>query len=98
MTRACVVIAAVLVACAAVPAARAAFSAPVELATAPFVPAAAADTDAAGSTSVVVAGVAGGPLLVQRPAGGAWQAGAPLPGAPPSVVGPVIDAAGDGAL
>src|SRR5919198_383142 len=46
--------------------ARATFFAPVELAAGPALLGAAADTDAAGATSVVVTGVAGGPLLVER--------------------------------
>jgi hypothetical protein len=78
--------------------ARATFFAPVELAAGPALLGAAADTDAAGATSVVVTGVAGGPLLVERTRDGVWGQGTPLPGSPPSVVGPVLDAAGNGAL
>jgi hypothetical protein len=82
---------------AAVPA-RAAFGPPVELATGPLTMGVAADTDAAGATSVVASGPAGGPLLIQRTRDGVWEPATTLPGAPQSVVGPVVDAAGDGAL
>jgi hypothetical protein len=39
-----------------------------------------------------------GPRLYERPAGGAWSAATPLPGNPRGVAGPVVDAAGKGAL
>ena len=39
-----------------------------------------------------------GPRLFERPPGGAWSAATPLPGTPAGVAGPVVDAAGNGAL
>jgi hypothetical protein len=78
--------------------ARAGFSTPVELATGPLTLGVAADTDAAGATTVVASGVPGGPLLFQRTRDGVWEPATTLPGAPRSVVGPIVDAAGDGAL
>jgi hypothetical protein len=96
MTRAGAVLAAAMLAGAALaPAARAGFAAPVELATGAF--AAAVDTDAAGTTTLVMT-TTSAPRLLERPRGGAWSAAAPLPGDPASVTGPVVDAAGDGAL
>ena len=58
----------------------------------------AADTDAAGSTTALVAGYGHGPRLFERPSGGAWSAATPLPGNPAGMAGPVVDAAGSGAL
>jgi hypothetical protein len=82
---------------AAAPAA-AAFGPPVDLATGPLTMGVVADTDAAGATTIVASGPAGGPLLIQRTRDGVWQPATTLPGTPRSVVGPVVDAAGDGAL
>ena len=58
----------------------------------------AADTDAAGSTTALVSGYGRGPRLFERPSGGAWSAATPLPGNPAGMAGPVVDAAGTGAL
>jgi hypothetical protein len=79
------------------PPASASFSAPVELAAAQFSVAAAAATDAAGQTTAVVTG-AGAPRLLERPAGAPWPAPARLPGDPRGMKGPVVAAAGQGAL
>jgi hypothetical protein len=78
--------------------ARASFSTPVELAAGPLTLGVAADTDAAGATTVVASGPPGGPLLIERTRDGVWEPATTLPGAPRSVVGPVVDAAGNGAL
>ena len=80
------------------PPAGAAFTAPVELATGSFGLAVVADADAAGSTTAVVSGGGHGPRLFERPAAGAWSAPTSLPGKPAGVKGPVLDAAGQGAL
>jgi hypothetical protein len=79
------------------PPAGASFSAPVQLAGAHFSVAAAAATDAAGQTTAVVTG-AGAPRLLERPAGAPWPAPARLPGDPRGMKGPVVAAAGQGAL
>ena len=78
--------------------ARAAFAPPVQLATAQYAVNAAAATDAAGTTTVVATGTTSGTLLFEHPRGGAWSPGARLPGRPPAVAGPVVDARGDGTL
>ena len=39
-----------------------------------------------------------GPRLFERASGGAWSAATPLPGDPKGMAGPVVDAAGNGAL
>ena len=39
-----------------------------------------------------------GPRLFERASGGAWSAATPLPGDPEGMAGPVVDAAGNGAL
>jgi hypothetical protein len=80
------------------PPARASFGEPVELAhgSAGFGLAAAAD--AAGRTTLLASSDRGAPLLYEHPAGGPWAAAAPLPGDPNGVAGPVVDAAGRGAL
>jgi hypothetical protein len=80
------------------PSAGAAFTPPVELATGSYGLAVVADADAAGGTTAVVSGGGHGPRLFERPPGGAWSAPASLPGHPAAVKGPVLDAAGDGAL
>jgi hypothetical protein len=77
--------------------ASASFTAPVELSAAPYGLGGTAATDAAGTTTVVVTG-ANGTLLRERPRGGAWSAGTRLPGRPKGIAGPVVDAAGNGAL
>ena len=58
----------------------------------------AADTDAAGSTTALVAGYGHGARLFEHPPGGAWSPATPLPGNPAGMAGPVVDAAGTGAL
>lgn len=58
----------------------------------------AADTDAAGATTALVSGYGQGPRLFQRASGGPWSAPTPLPGDPKGMAGPVVDAAGNGAL
>jgi hypothetical protein len=78
--------------------ARAAFSTPVQLASGGYGIAAQADTDVSGTTTALVTGAGGAPLLLERPRGGAWAPGARLPGDPHGVAGPVLDAAGNGAL
>jgi hypothetical protein len=98
MTRSRVVAIAVLAAAALAPPARASFGPPVQLATGSYGIGVAADTDAAGSTTALVSGSGRGPRLFERPSGGAWSAATPLPGNPVGVAGPVVDAAGAGAL
>jgi hypothetical protein len=98
MTRSRVVAIAVLAAAALAPPARASFGPPVQLATGSYGIGVAADTDAAGSTTALVSGYGRGPRLFERPAGGAWSAATPLPGNPVGMAGPVVDAAGAGAL
>lgn len=73
------------------------FTAPVELSAAPYGLAATAATDAAGTTSAVITG-SGAPKLLQRPAGSPWPAATRLPGDPRGAKGPVVAAAGRGAL
>src|SRR5919197_330475 len=79
------------------PPAGASFSAPVQIAGAQFSVAAAAATDATGQTTAVVTG-AGAPRLLERPAGAPWPAPTRLPGDPRGMKGPVVAAAGQGAL
>jgi len=98
MTRAGVLAAAALTAAAVAAPARASFGPPVQLAAGSFGIGVAADTDAAGSTTAIVSGYGRGPRLLERPAGGAWSAATPLPGNPAGMAGPVVDAAGSGAL
>jgi hypothetical protein len=78
--------------------ARAAFSTPAQLAAGGDGIAAHADTDASGTTTALITGAGGAPMLVERPRGGTWAAGVRLPGNPHGMAGPVLDAAGDGAL
>jgi hypothetical protein len=94
-----VAVAAVVVASVGAAAAAAApsFTAPVELASAQYGLGAALATDAAGATTALVTG-AGAPKLLQRTAGAPWPAPARLPGDPRGVKGPVVAAAGQGAL
>ena len=80
------------------PAASAAFTAPVELATGSFGLEVVADADAAGRTTALVSGGGHGPGLFERTPGGACSARTSLPGQPAAVKGPVLDAAGQGAL
>jgi hypothetical protein len=98
MTRAGFLAVAALVAAAAAVPAHASFGPPVQLAAGSFGIGVAADTDAAGSTTALVSGYGRGPRLFERPAGGAWSPAAPLPGNPAGMAGPVVDAAGPGAL
>lgn len=99
MTRAgAVLAAAVLAAAVLAPSASAAFTTPVELATAPYGLGVVADADGAGTTTALVSGAGHGPRLLERPLGGAWSAPAALPGNPTGARGPVLDAAGNGAL
>jgi hypothetical protein len=98
MTHAGVLAVAALIAAAVAAPARASFGPPVQLATGSYGIGVAADTDGAGSTTAIVSGYGRGPRLFERPAGGAWSAAAPLPGNPAGMAGPVVDAAGGGAL
>jgi hypothetical protein len=99
MTRAAAALVAILLASAlASPAARAAYGPTVDLATGSYALAGAHATDAAGTTTAVVTSGPGGPRLIERAAGTPWPTGTPLPGPTASVVGPVLAAAGRGAL
>jgi hypothetical protein len=80
-----------------VSAAAASFTAPVELAAARYGLGAAAATDAAGAMTVLITG-SGAPKLLERAPGTAWPPPARLPGDPRGVKGPVVAAAGQGAL
>jgi hypothetical protein len=73
------------------------FAAPVELAAAQYGLGVVAATDAAGTTTAIILGD-GAPKLLERPAGSPWPAPARLPGDPRGVKGPVVAAAGQGAL
>jgi hypothetical protein len=77
--------------------ANASFTAPVELAAAQFGLAATSATDAAGTTTALITGD-GAPKLLERQPGAAWPAPARLPGNPHGMKGPVVAAAGQGAL
>jgi hypothetical protein len=89
---------ALLAAAALAPAARASFAQPVELASGSVGFNLAAAADATGFTTLLASSGDQGPRLYERPAGGAWSAPTPLPGNPRGVAGPVVDAAGTGAL
>jgi hypothetical protein len=78
-------------------AATASFTAPVDLASAQFGLGAAAATDATGATTVLITG-SGAPKLLERQPGAGWPAATRLPGDPRGVKGPVVSAAGQGAL
>jgi hypothetical protein len=78
--------------------AHASFAAPVELAHGSYATAVAAATDAAGTTTAAMAGITGGTGLAARPRGGSWAAPQPFPAPAVGVAGPVVAAAGDGAL
>jgi hypothetical protein len=82
---------------AATPAATASFTAPVELAAAQFGLGATAATDAAGTTTVLITG-SGAPKVLERPGSAPWPAPTRLPGDPRGMKGPVVAAAGQGAL
>jgi hypothetical protein len=82
---------------AAASAATASFAAPVELAAAQFGLAATSATDATGTTTAMITGD-GAPKLLERAGGAAWPAPARLPGDPRGMKGPVVAAAGQGAL
>ena len=73
------------------------FTAPVELAAAQFGLGAAVATDAAGTTTALITGD-GAPKLLERAPGAAWPAPTRLPGDPRGMTGPVVAAAGQGAL
>jgi hypothetical protein len=73
------------------------FTAPVDLAAAGYGLDAATATDAAGATAAIVTGD-GAPKLLERPVGAAWPAPTRLPGDPRGMKGPVLAAAGQGAL
>jgi hypothetical protein len=89
---------ATLAAAALAPPAHASFGVPVELASGPAGFNLAADADAAGFTTLLASSGDHGPRLYEHPAGGPWSPAAPLPGNPKGVAGPVVDAAGKGAL
>jgi hypothetical protein len=80
------------------PPARASFGEPVELARGSVGFNLAADTDAAGLTTLLTSSGDRGARFYEHPAGGPWSAAAALPGGPRGVAGPVVDAAGQGAL
>jgi hypothetical protein len=74
------------------------FTAPIELATAQFGLGATSATDAAGTTTALITGD-GAPKLLERPSGAPWPAPTTrLPGDPRGIKGPVVAAAGQGAL
>jgi hypothetical protein len=91
------VVAAAATALAATPAANASFTAPVDLASAQFGLGVASATDATGATTVLITG-SGAPKLLERQPGAAWPAPTRLPGDPRGMKGPVVAAAGQGAL
>jgi hypothetical protein len=98
MTRPAALAVAVLVAAALAPPADASFGAPVQLTAGSNGIGVVADTDAAGLTTALVSTYMRGPRLFERPSGGAWSAPTALPGDPKGMAGPVVDAAGNGAL
>ena len=81
-------------------AAEAAFEAPVLLGQGSYGASATAATDAAGRTTAILSGVRGGTRIVQRASSAEpWGPSQPLPGAALGrVAGPVVAAAGQGAL
>ena len=87
-----------LVAAALAPPAQASFGPPVQLTAGSYGIGVAADTDAAGLTTALVSTYGSAPRLFERPSGGAWSPATPLPGDPKGMAGPVVDAAGNGAL
>ena len=91
-------IAALAVGASLAPPARASFGEPVELASGSAGYSLAADADAAGFTTLLTSSGNHGPRLYEHPAGGPWSAPTALPGDPQGVAGPVVDAAGNGAL
>jgi hypothetical protein len=78
--------------------ARAAFEPSAELARGSYASGFVQATDAAGTTTALLTGVAGMPQLRTRTASGPWSPPASLPAGPPGAVGPVAAAAGNGAL
>jgi hypothetical protein len=78
-------------------AATASFTAPVELAAAQFGLGATSAADATGTTTALITGD-GAPKLLERQPGAPWPTPARLPGDPRGVKGPVLAAAGQGAL
>lgn len=91
-------IAALAVGASLAPPARASFGEPVEIASGSAGYSLAADADAAGFTTLLTSSANHGPRLYEHPAGGPWSAPIALPGDPKGVAGPVVDAAGNGAL
>jgi hypothetical protein len=98
MTRAGTAALTVLAAAALAPPAHASFAPPVQLATGTYAVNAAGASDAAGTITVVATDTTSGTLLFEHPRGGVWSPGTRLPGRPSGVAGPVVDAAGNGAL
>jgi hypothetical protein len=80
------------------PPARASFGEPAELARGSAGFNLAADADAAGLTTLLTSSGDRGTRLYEHRAAGPWSAAAALPGGPRGVAGPVVDAAGQGAL
>ena len=91
-------IAALAVGASLAPPARASFGEPVELASGSAGYSLAADADAAGFTTLLASSANHGPRLYEHPVGGPWSAPTALPGDPKGLAGPVVDAAGNGAL
>ena len=91
-------IATLAVAASLAPPARASFGEPVELASGPAGFSLVAGADATGFTTLLTSSGDHGPRLYEHPAGGPWSAATALPGDPKGVAGPVVDAAGKGAL
>jgi hypothetical protein len=91
-------IAALALGAALAPPAEASFGAPAELARDSVGVNLAAGADAAGLTTLLTSTGDHGPRLYEHVAGGPWSAAAPLPGDPKGVAGPVVAAAGQGAL
>jgi len=92
------VIATLAIGAALAPPAGASFGQPTELARGSAGFGLAAGADATGLTTLLASSGGQGPRLYEHPAGGPWSAATALPGDPRSVAGPVIDAAGRGAL
>jgi len=91
-------IATLAVAASLAPPARASFGEPVELASGPAGFNLVAGADATGFTTLLTSSGDHGPRLYEHRAGGPWSAATALPGDPKGVAGPVVDAAGQGAL
>jgi hypothetical protein len=91
-------IAALAVGASLAPPARASFGEPAELARGSGGFNLAADADAAGLATLLTSSGDRGTRLYEHRAGGPWSSAAALPGGPRGVAGPVVDAAGQGAL